>query len=209
MGAEVLARYCRFVSALSPQELSLLSSDPLPYFDHDDASVRRLAVSVAAAEKTRAGLDDALVVLLQSDPSDRVRAEAAEVLATTGPAAFDALLTATDDVSPIVVEAAMTGLGEIKAPAAVPLLIDAAQSHKDRLVREAAVASLGAIADERALQTLLDLVAKGPPRIRRRSVVALTVFDGPDVEAAIRGALTDRNPMVREAAEMVAGRPVE
>jgi len=57
------------------------------------------------------------------------------------------------------------------------------------------------------LPVLLDLVATGPPQVRRRCVVALTVFDGDEVEAAIRAAAVDRNPMVREAAEMVVGRP--
>jgi hypothetical protein len=32
------------------------------------------------------------------------------------------------------------------------------------------------------------------------------VFDSPQIEAAIRVARDDRNPMVREAAEMVIGR---
>ena len=71
------------------------------------------------------------------------------------------------------------------------------------------MASLGAIGDDRARPILLDLVRTGPPQIRRRTVVALTVFDGPEIETAIRGALEDRNPMVREAAEMVAGRPTD
>ena len=68
------------------------------------------------------------------------------------------------------------------------------------------MAALGAIGDERAVPTLLSLVAEAPPQIRRRSVVALTVFDGEEIEAAIRAAATDRNPMVREAAEMVVGK---
>ncbi|MEA3502390.1 MAG: HEAT repeat domain-containing protein, partial [Actinomycetota bacterium] len=71
---------------------------------------------------------------------------------------------------------------------------------------EAAVAALGAIGDEAALATLLGLVAVAPPQVRRRAVVALTVFDDPAVEPAIRAAASDRNPSVREAAEMVVGR---
>ena len=146
--------------------------------------------------------------MLLEDESPRVRAEAAEVLAGTGPTALNAVLEATNDPDPVVVEAAATGLGEIGDPIAVPWLLAAAAEHQDRLVREAAVAALGAIGDERARVLLLELVAKGPPQIRRRSVVALSVFDGEDVEGAIRGALSDRNPMVREAAEMIAGRPL-
>jgi hypothetical protein len=40
-------------------------------------------------------------------------------------------------------------------------------------------------------------------------VVALTVFEGPEIEPALRAAARDRNPMVREVAEMVVGRPAE
>jgi HEAT repeat protein len=194
---------------ITPEDLAALSGDPYPFLDHPDAAVRRLAVSVSAANPQRDGLPDRLSRLLRSDESARVRAEAAEVLAATGPEALDTLLAATGDEDPIVVEAAATGLGEIADATAVPWLIDAARGHTDRLVREAAVAALGACGDERALPILLDLVANGPPQIRRRSVVALTVFDDPAVEPAIRAALEDRNPMVREAAEMVVGRPLQ
>ena len=75
-------------------------------------------------------------------------------------------------------------------------------------IAEAAVASLGAIGDERAAPVLLDLVLTGRPQVRRRAVVALTAFDGREVEAAIGAARNDRNPMVREVAEMVVGRSI-
>ncbi len=190
------------------EELAALSADPRPYLDHEDGDIRRLAVSVVAAHPRVAQFAGSLERLLENDPSARVRAEAADALGMLGPASLDALVAATMDPDPVVVEAVATAFGEVGDRSAVPWLIDAARDHGDRLVREAAVASLGAIGDERARPVLLKLVSAGPPQIRRRSVVALTVFDGSDVEAAIRDALGDRNPMVREAAEMVAGRPV-
>ena len=105
-------------------------------------------------------------------------------------------------------EAAATAYGEIGSDASVDWLIESASGDEDRLVREAAVAALGAIGDDRALPVLLELVTDGPPRVRRRAVVALTVFDDPAIEPAIRKATKDRNPGVREAAEMVVGRRV-
>ncbi|MEE9183409.1 MAG: HEAT repeat domain-containing protein, partial [Acidimicrobiia bacterium] len=65
---------------------------------------------------------------------------------------------------------------------------------------------LGALGDQRALPTLLETVANGKPQVRRRSVVALSAFDGPEVEKALAMARLDRNPMVREVAEMLLGR---
>ena len=190
------------------EELAALSADPRPYLDHPDGKIRRLAVSVVAASPDVAEFAALLERLLEADPSARVRAEAAEALGVLGAASLAPLQTATTDPDPVVVEAVATAFGEVGSRAVVPWLIDAARDHQDRLVREAAVAALGAIGDERGRPVLLELVSSGPPQLRRRSVVALTAFDGPDIEAAIRGALGDRNPMVREAAEMVAGRPI-
>ncbi|MET0422024.1 MAG: HEAT repeat domain-containing protein [Acidimicrobiia bacterium] len=39
------------------------------------------------------------------------------------------------------------------------------------------------------------------PAVRRRAVLALAPFDGPDVDAAITAALDDRDWQVRQAAE--------
>jgi HEAT repeat protein len=39
------------------------------------------------------------------------------------------------------------------------------------------------------------------PAIRRRAVLALAPFDGPEVTAALRRALEDRDWQVRQAAE--------
>ncbi len=105
-----------------------------------------------------------------------------------------------------VVEAATTALGEIGDSAFVPWLIETSAHHENALIREAAIAALGSIGDERSMPTLLEAVRTGKPQIRRRAVVALTAFDGPEVEAALTVARLDRNPMVREVAEMVLGR---
>jgi len=131
---------------------------------------------------------------------------AAEALGGADGECADVLTRGRDDDDPRVVEAVATAYGELRYPSAVPWLIDLASTDGDRAAREAAVAALGAIGDEAALSTLLELVAAAPPQVRRRAVVALTVFDDPAVELAIRAAAKDRNPSVREAAEMVVGR---
>jgi HEAT repeat protein len=184
--------------------LTALIDDPVPFLDHHDAEVRRLAVS--AAQPHAAGLVAELSAILRNDPDPLVRAEAAEVIAAAGPAALPALDEARDDEDERVVEAVVTGYGEVAEPAPVEWLIAQAEHAESRQVQEAAVAALGAIGDERARPVLIALVDDGPPQVRRRAVVALTVFDGDDVEAAIRRAAADRNPMVREAAQMVVGR---
>ena len=44
------------------------------------------------------------------------------------------------------------------------------------------------------------------PAIRRRAVLALAAFDGDDVEARLRAALTDPDWQVRQAAEDLLAR---
>jgi HEAT repeat protein len=187
-------------------ELTDLVRDPLAHLDNADPAVRRLAVSCCVPNLEAPGVGDALMVVLAGDADPRVRAEAAEALGGWGERAVDALEAATGDSEAIVREAVATAMGELRHSGAVTWLLDAASGDDDSMVREAAVAALGAIGDPRTTPVLLELVRSGPPQVRRRAVVALTVFDGDDVEAAIRAAAQDRNPMVREAAEMVVGR---
>lgn len=186
--------------------LAALIDDPKPALDSADATVRRLAVAAAVA---RPELHPQVIELLSEDPAPMVRRECAETL---GMAAVDdhaPLVEALHDVDSTVREAAVTALGELEAAPPVPALIALARDDSDSLVREAAVAALGAIGDVTAVPPLLELLANGPPQVRRRCVVALTVFEGREIEAALRSAARDRNPMVREAAEMVVGRAVE
>lgn len=185
-------------------DLTKLVADPAAFLGELDPNVRRLAIA-ACSGKLNGQLVDQIAEILRSDPVDRVRAEAAEILAQAGNAALQSLLDATADDAGVVREAVATGLGELADGTAVGWLMQAAAADSEKLVREAAVAALGAIGDERAVPLLLELVATGPPQVRRRSVVALSVFDGPEIETAIKAAKRDRNPMVREAAEMVVG----
>jgi HEAT repeat protein len=188
-------------------ELAALLNDPTQFLAASNAETRRIAV---AASLTHPALRGRLTEMMTRDPDSRVRRECAEVLGLA--AGTDHLIVERalqDDVAEVR-EAAVTALGEIAAPDSTPILIArAADQDEDKLVREAAVAALGAIGDPIALPTLLNLVVSGPPQIRRRCVAALTVFDGDNVEAALRAAAVDRNPMVREAAEMVVGRTAD
>jgi HEAT repeat protein len=78
------------------------------------------------------------------------------------------------------------------------------RAHHDALAREAAVAALGALGDPTALPTILD-ACHDKPAVRRRAVLALAPFDGPEVDAAIDTALDDRDWQVRQAAEDLRG----
>ncbi len=87
--------------------------------------------------------------------------------------------------------------------AVVARLVTLAQHHDDALVREAAVAALGSLGDERGLPAILRGCTDKAP-VRRRAVLALAPFDGPEVRAALRAACADRDWQVRQSAEDLA-----
>jgi HEAT repeat protein len=73
-------------------------------------------------------------------------------------------------------------------------------SHSDALVREASAAALGAIGDLGGLASIL-VATKDVATVRRRAVLALASFDGPEVFDALTAARIDRDWQVRQAAE--------
>jgi HEAT repeat protein len=144
-------------------------------------------------------LDTATLMSALSDPDAEVRRRAAELAARN--TEVD-LLGALHDADALVVEMAAWACGEHEqvTDAVLQRLIEVAGEHEEPLAREAAVAALGAIGDPRALPTIVT-ACQDKPAIRRRAVLALAPFDGPEVDAALQRALTDRDWQVRQAAE--------
>lgn len=171
-----------------------------------DPDVRAAAIGALERTGTLAAGD---VVAAFADPSPIVRRRAAEAAARMPGVALGALL---DDADHTVVEVAAWACGEQErvADAELERLIDLATGHAEALVREAAAAALGAIGDERGLPAILQ-ACRDKPNVRRRAVLALAPFDGPDVDAALAAAATDRDWQVRQAAEDLARatRPIE
>lgn len=168
----------------------------------DDPVGRQLALG--ALHRMGALTDDDLHRAF-GDPDASVRHRAV-LLAATRPGI--SLIGVLADASPSVVEAAAWAAGEqqplLDSPddEVLARLVELATGSADPLVREAAVASLGAIGDERGLPAILaGCVDK--PAVRRRAVLALAPFDGPEVQAALSAALEDRDWQVRQSAEDV------
>ncbi len=137
-----------------------------------------------------------------TDPSPTVRRRAAEEVAAHDPGPSCSLLDLLGDADATVVEVAAWACGErVPAePGAVEALCALVTGHEDALCREAAVAALGAIGDEAALPTILAATAD-KATVRRRAIIALAPFDGPEVDAALERARSDRDWQVRQAAE--------
>jgi HEAT repeat protein len=147
------------------------------------------------------------VTTAAADPHPQVRARAAELAATITPALIVVAENALSDNEPQVVEAGCFALGEIGTGAApaVPALSAVGRNHTDPLCREAAVAALGAIGDPAGVPAIL-AATSDKPAVRRRAVLALAPFAGPEVDAALERARDDRDWQVRQAAEDLGGR---
>ena len=162
----------------------------------DEPAVR--AVALGALERLGA-LDDAMVTAALVDESPVVRRRACELAASRPDVS---LLGALDDADPGVVEVAAFACGERVAASEAVLsrLVELATDHADALVRESAVAALGALGDPIGLPAIL-VATHDKPAVRRRAVIALAPFDGPEVDAALATAAGDRDWQVRQAAE--------
>jgi HEAT repeat protein len=109
-----------------------------------------------------------------------------------------ALIERLSDDDALVVDGALFALGEHLVVGAVDQMCVIAMSHSDARCRESAIAALGAIGDDRARPAILGALEDKPP-VRRRAIVALSNFEGPDIDEALERASTDRDWQVRAA----------
>jgi HEAT repeat protein len=168
----------------------------LAHLGDDDAHVREAALG--ALDRLGAATDHHLAHAA-ADPSPVVRRRVALLLATRPGTPLLPLL-ADDDPSVVEVAAWACGEHETVDDPTLARLIELTTGADDALVREAAAAALGAIGDERGLPAILT-ACTDKPQVRRRAVLALAPFDGPEVDAALDRALADRDWQVRQSAE--------
>lgn len=179
----------------------------------DDAEPAVRASALRALERA-GGLDARLLAAALEDPAPGVRVAALELAAHRPDVALAAAAARLDDPDRRVVEAAAWTCGErvsaaspdparVVAPV-VAALTRTARSHPDALCRESAIAALGAIAHPDGLAAVLAGL-DDKPEVRRRAVIALAPFDGPEVEAALARAGNDRDKQVRAAAAELLG----
>ena len=167
-----------------------------------DASPRTRVLALRAGAH-RDALENADWLRALDDTDPEVRRDALVLLAErdTPEAVLAAMRRALTDADPLVVDAAAFALGERGDARSVDALCVTA-AHEDARCREAAVAALGAIGDERALPTIIAALEDKAP-VRRRAVVALSNFEGDEVDEALARASEDRDWQVRAAVEQL------
>ena len=163
---------------------------------HDDALVR---ISALRALARLGDLHDDDLNLALTDSDHAVRRCVAELAATHRNIDIASLL---DDSDVFVAEMTAWAMGERPDPSVndIESLINAVLHHKEALVREAATAALGSLGDVRGLPAILH-ACTDKPAVRRRAILALAPFDGPEVDAALQNALQDKDWQVRQNAE--------
>jgi HEAT repeat protein len=174
----------------------------------DPEPVVRAAALTALARAGGLGAADLVAGLADSSAAVRRRACETAVAAGMGGAAAP-VLARLEDPDASVVEVAAWALGELGdlatlPPGTVDALSRIATTHADALAREAAVAALGAIGDPDGLPAIL-IGTRDKPAVRRRAVLALAPFEGPEVDEALARAATDRDWQVRQAAQLLSG----
>lgn len=193
MGSDDLRALRRTVVAFGYEQNE---SEARSFLQHEDSVVRELALG--ALHRMQA-LTDADLELTLCDDDRLVRRRAAELGALHPGVDLTPLLV---DLEPVVVEMAVWACGEREQvdDNTLQTIISLTTDHDDQLVREAGAAALGAIGDERGVPAILG-ACEDKPAVRRRAVLALAPFSGPEIEAAIDTALTDRDWQVRQSAE--------
>jgi HEAT repeat protein len=173
------------------------ASAPRDALSDPDPGVRATALKALHRQGV---LDDETLAAACGDPAASVRRCAAE-LASRHRGDAPALLGLLDDPDPGVVEVAAFALGERDAATpVVRALALTATEHEDPLCRESAVAALGALGDPAGAPAVL-AACHDRASVRRRAVLALAAFDGPEVDEALRRLSQDRDLQVRQAAE--------
>lgn len=143
------------------------------------------------------------------DPSPEVRREAAALLSPSGsltPSIQEDLLALLHDDDALVVEMSAFVTGELMVSGAVEELVRVATVHEDARCRESAVAALGVLGDDRGRAAIVAALNDKPP-IRRRAIVSLANFEGPDIDAALNAAKDDRDWQVRAAVDQLERLP--
>ncbi len=167
----------------------------------DDADARVRATALAALDRLGTLTSDELRRAL-ADADTAVRRRALGLAAARPGDGPPSTLDLLDDPDSVIAETAAWAAGERQPPepGAGEALARIATEHPEHLVREAAVAAIGAVGDPIGLPAVLAALGERAT-IRRRAVLALAAFEGPEVDAALHRALDDRDRQVRQAAE--------
>ena len=169
-----------------------------------DVARHRVLALRGAVRQSLVTADDWLAALGDFDVTVRREALAqVAYVAIEDDRILEVAVSLLDDRDPLVVDAAIFAIGEHFYAGAIEELCEIATNHDDARCRESAVAALGAVGDDRGRGAIIAALEDKAP-VRRRAIVALANFEGPDIEAALERARTDRDWQVRAAVDQLS-----
>ena len=169
-----------------------------------DASPRRRIVALRGALRQSLASTEVWLEAL-GDQDHEVRREALNLIAhasTDFEQVAARIVELLVDPDPLVVDGALFALGEHAYAGALEQVVELAGHHDDPRCRETAVAVLGVLGDDRARAAIIAALEDKPP-VRRRAIVALANFEGPDIDEALERASEDRDWQVRAAVDQL------
>ncbi len=174
-----------------------MTADAFAHLGADDAGVRSSALG-SLARNGELSSDQLIAGLIDSSPI--VARRAWSILAYT-PSLLDddTVLGLLDSLPDDVLEVACFSLGERPPSDALASALVHAAQHADALVRESAVAALGSLGHQIGLEAVLR-GCRDIAQVRRRAVIALAAFEGPEVETMMAELVEDRDWQVRDIA---------
>jgi HEAT repeat protein len=186
--------------ATDGRNIELLDS----YLSSSDEVIRAAAVRgrwecARESHNEAAHIPTALLQLMDTEQATSVLVAIGETFASRHHQLCQLLL---DHDNPRVIEAGCFAAAQL-APSAshlVQRLETLASTHEDDLVRESAIAALGAYGLPRSTSVIIDATSD-KVYVRRRAIVALSAFEGDEVEEALRAATADRDAQTRALAE--------
>jgi HEAT repeat protein len=173
---------------------------------HELPRARSLAIRGLARHQC---VDTTMLLSLLRDANSNVLRDTLEVVAkldAVDDEITEALNTLLSHEDPLVVEATIFASGELGLSTLIDTLNRLTASHEDARCREAGVIALGQIGSDQGRDAILAAL-QDKPTVRRRAVVALSSFEGSDIETALDAAAQDRDWQVRSAVEQLRRDP--
>jgi HEAT repeat protein len=195
------------IEVLEAFEVAAALEDPAPEVRRRACELAGRLQFIALAPQLTDALGDSSAVVVEAacyalGELQGLCAEEREGSGEGGPGSEAAGLGGPDDSRPANGEPAPDGANATDT--AVRALMATATSHPEPLCREAAVAALGSLRSPAGLPAVLAAL-EDKPAVRRRAVVALAGFEGPEVDAALAKAAGDVDWQVRQVAEDLGG----
>jgi len=135
--------------------------------------------------------------------AEEVRKDVVEVLVRYGHRITEQLIPELEHADSEVRRAAVTALGRVGDPTAVPALIRTLVNDPGLTIPVAT--ALARIGDSRAYDTLLSLLSDDSASVRQAAIAGINSLGDPRTKADTLRMMSDDNPNVRESAVRIAG----